>query len=785
MLPKFLQTRRAIFHLILRSLVFGFATIFINAPIASANEGYCNVVCNTRTRFYDLRGYNKLYSVSHFTQGASPDVFFQVCCINDAGTVESCPGVFSSSQDCTDGGAPKNEFLTSLNYPSEKMCGSVIDTDNQALGENVPVIGASFELAYSSRHVVGRVADFKVHIPLVGNTGLLADSGHLRIQYAGLEVSTSFTATPNQTRDFIWDGRDGSGNIVPGSINISETLSFDTHPCKANDFTGDEITPTGIHFPQYYGACLVGTPSTQLFNVNVGHWETSTLGLGGWVPSILNFFDISTQQIYYGSGDVKLAVAKTYMLGADTGYLIPSQDGSEHYVFDSMGKHVKTLNGLTGDLIYSFQYDGQGHLTSIQDAFNNTTTFNYSGAHVVSIIPPFGPPTTLAYDSNGWLALITNPNGESHTFASTSGGLLTQFTKPDGHASSMTYDVDGLLLKDQGAGGNFTSLSQIIAGPTVTTIISTALGRTTTNVTTRTTPGDSTSQIIDSRGLIANAINNLVGTSSLDSPDKYSTARTQVNDIRLGPQVPFLASSSAAIDGTSAFNVQSSSTQSLSLANPADIYSIQTLQTATTLQNDSTRKFTTTYTGSNRTIASVTPLGKTSSVTLNSHSQIASFQPPGLAATSFVYDSNGRVSEIHRGSRITKLAYDSAGNIATSIDPMGRTTSYAYDLAGRVLTQTNPDGHSIGFTYDAAGNLTSLTPPGRSAHTFSTNLFDLVSSYVPAFLGGSSPSMATTYSYNLDKQLTQITRPDGKTINFNYDPTSGVLTSVVGKANHQ
>jgi YD repeat-containing protein len=90
----------------------------------------------------------------------------------------------------------------------------------------------------------------------------------------------------------------------------------------------------------------------------------------------------------------------------------------------------------------------------------------------------------------------------------------------------------------------------------------------------------------------------------------------------------------------------------------------------------------------------------------------------------------------------------------------------AHDLAGRVVSQTLPDGRVINYGYDANRNLTSLTPPGRPAHTFDY-MIDLTSRYTPPDVNPGNDY--TQYTYNADRQLTQIARPDGQTIGVGYD----------------
>ncbi len=71
------------------------------------------------------------------------------------------------------------------------------------------------------------------------------------------------------------------------------------------------------------------------------------------------------------------------------------------------------------------------------------------------------------------------------------------------------------------------------------------------------------------------------------------------------------------------------------------------------------------------------------------------------------------------------------------------------------------------YSYDANGNVTSITPPGRPAHNFTYTLVDLEKDYLaPAISGGGTNT--TTYTYNADKQVTGITRPDGQQITLSY-----------------
>ena len=141
--------------------------------------------------------------------------------------------------------------------------------------------------------------------------------------------------------------------------------------------------------------------------------------------------------------------------------LIPSEDGQELYQFTSSGRHLRTLDALTGAVLYQFAYDAAGRLTQIKDGDGNITTVERDAAgNPTAIVAPFGQRTTLAVDANGYLAKVTSPAGQAVQFTSTADGLLTQRTDPGGGVHNFSYDSLGRLARDEGPDGNFTTLDR-------------------------------------------------------------------------------------------------------------------------------------------------------------------------------------------------------------------------------------------------------------------------------------------------------------------------------------
>ena len=139
------------------------------------------------------------------------------------------------------------------------------------------------------------------------------------------------------------------------------------------------------------------------------------------------------------------------------------------------------------------------------------------------------------------------------------------------------------------------------------------------------------------------------------------------------------------------------------------------------------------------------------------------------------YDTRGRNDTMTQGARVTTLAYRSDGFLGSILDPLQHTTSFDYDLAGRPTNQTLPDLNVIASGYDPNGNVASVTPPGRPAHMFAYTSADRERDYSPPDVG---QPRTTHTDYNLDQQVSNVTRADGDCITPTYDSGKGRLTAV-------
>src|SRR5207302_4459298 len=124
-----------------------------------------------------------------------------------------------------------------------------------------------------------------------------------------------------------------------------------------------------------------------------------------------------------------------------TEIIVPSADASDVYVFDSRGRHLRTLDALTNVQLQVFGYDSANRLVSVTDRDANVTTVQRDAqGNPTAIVSPYGQQTLVSVDSDGYLHTVINPNselvqlsykspvaGDPHT-----GGLLTQYTNARG-----------------------------------------------------------------------------------------------------------------------------------------------------------------------------------------------------------------------------------------------------------------------------------------------------------------------------------------------------------------
>jgi RHS repeat-associated protein len=477
----------------------------------------------------------------------------------------------------------------------------------------------------------------------------------------------------------------------------------------------------------------------------------------------------------FGLGDYTIPGA------APTDFWVPSDDGSELYRFDEASRHLATVDGLTGALRRSFTYDPAGCLTAITDRDGNVTTIERDSAcNPTAIVAPFGQRTTLTVDGNGYLATIGSPGTGARTLTYHGpGGLLATYRDPRNGLSTFTYDPLGYLTRDEGPDGRFTRLTRasLLDGFQVTRTTSAGVP-TVFRVENLPNDGGQRRSVLFASGVRTEVLTRSDGTVTITYAD--GTVVTQ----QLGPDPRWAMTAPVVVSATtttpSGVISRVGRNRSVTVADFRDPLSVQT---ATEVLVVNGRAFTEVFDAVTRTFTTTSPEGRQSVRRLDDKGRLVESRRPGVAPIVVTYDSRGRIETISQGSgpetRTVTRGYAPNGLLGQLTDPLTRSVVFEHDPAGRPTRVVLPDGREVITTYDAGGNVASITPPGQPAHTFTYTSASQLETYVAPDVG-QGPGV-TQYTYDSEGRKDLITRPDGRTIDYGYDPAGRLVTMATAR----
>ncbi len=455
--------------------------------------------------------------------------------------------------------------------------------------------------------------------------------------------------------------------------------------------------------------------------------------------------------------------------------VVPDESGQRVFEFERSGRHVRTLDALTGEPLQEFQYDSEGRLVDIADADANTTTIerNANGAPT-AIVSPDGLRTTFELDENGYLARVTSPASESTLLVHSPSGLLTQLTDPRGNTHSFAYDASGRLVSDADATSAEQTLEREEFDRGYRVTHTSPMERSTTYEVQRPEALEGGRSFTNTApdGTVTSSVFGTDGVAETTMPD--GTVRTTVAspDARFGMRAPVIRTQTVQTPGGRVSRVTTNRTTVFSEPNNSASALVSILDEvdvngalSTTLYEASLRRYTRT-----------SPEGRVTYETIDGAGRVVLRELPGLAPIAFAYDGRGRIVAISTGSgasaRVTTFDYEpTTGWLSKVTDPMLRETQFtSHDPVGRVMTQLLPGAREVGFGYDENSNVMTVLPPEQPAHAFEYDSRDLMSVYEPPPPTPDDPgNWLTTYSYDPDRALTDVVRPDGLALAYAYD----------------
>lgn len=453
----------------------------------------------------------------------------------------------------------------------------------------------------------------------------------------------------------------------------------------------------------------------------------------------------------------------------NTNLHVASEDGEQVYVFDAAGRHLRTVMALTGVTRFTFGYTSAGDLDSITDGDGNVTRILRTGTGApTGIQAPFGQVTTLTVDGHGNLAAIADPAGNTTVLTSDANDLLASLTDPRGNVHLFGYDAQGRLVTDRDpAGGAKTLASPTLTATSQVTSVTTALGRVTSYGVTQLTSGDVRRTFVDPAGL--STVETASGLTTVSTaPDGAVTTVVSGADPRWGMQSPTAASTIITLPSGTTRTVTES--RAVTFTDPSSLFALATWTRTVKLNG---RAWTYRFDVATRTLTTTSPAGRVTTTVFDTLGRTASRQLPGVLPVQMTYDANGRTTQVSQGNRSWSTTYDALGRAASLTGPMGLTTLFSWDAADLLSAATRPDGQVTLVAHDASRSITSVTPPGRGTHALGRTPLDAIASYTPPSIAGAG---ATSYTWNVDRDLAAIGLPDSSAVTMSYDAGARVAS---------
>ncbi len=186
----------------------------------------------------------------------------------------------------------------------DEAAGSIIECQNQILGQSVGIVGTPFTLNYRSDRVPGREIARTIDVAASGaSIPPSVKRIELKLSVAGQEYTQSLPALANQRPRLVWDGKDAYGRTVQGRQSFTGSI----------DYVYDAVytqpgAALGAAFGQFGGVPISSDTTRMEFRFpqplagRVGVMDARGYGIGGWTLSAHHAYDPEGEILYLGNG---------------------------------------------------------------------------------------------------------------------------------------------------------------------------------------------------------------------------------------------------------------------------------------------------------------------------------------------------------------------------------------------------------------------------------------------------------------------------------------------------
>ena len=413
----------------------------------------------------------------------------------------------------------------------------------------------------------------------------IADTGNDRVREVGTDGRISTVAGGGPPAPDLGDGGLATNATLSGPSSIVVSSDGTIHVADRGNDRVRSFEPLGLISTSIGGG--------EFFSGEGGPAADAVLG------APMGVAEAPDGTLYVAERDSDwVEAARSTLDGFGSGdMLIPSEDGTEVYRFNRFGRHLSTLDSLTGEPRWSFGYDTQGRLLSATDVDGRALTVERNGSGVATaLVAAGGQRTELTLDANGFLASLTNDADETVSFDYTAKGLMTGIEDSLGGDTAYEYDSLGRLTGETDAGNGERTLTReaLVDGHRVTQ--ETSDGHELVYRFQRLADGGSRTTTTDAAGAVTVRTRAADGSTTIEYPDGSVELDEIEPDPRFGLQAPLIRRTLSTPAGLERVVQQS---RFATLTDPADPLSAEDLQSHVSVNG---RAVTTEYDDATRTL---------------------------------------------------------------------------------------------------------------------------------------------------------------------------------------
>ena len=552
-------------------------------------------------------------------------------------------------------------------WPGARLTRGDLEIQKQVVTFELPLLGTPYSLHYRSDHVPGRVAPSPLRIPI----GPKKPAPRLK------EVVLEIDAPGQQVRK-----------------TFDPSTRFYRHELEAQKGTLAGKTAV-VRIGYRYRARFPRPELTQWrdYIFPLHPWDARTLGLGGWTLNVQHRYDASEKVVRLGDGR-RQSVGPGDMVTRDGQVEVVIAGRDQVLVFDSGGRHLRTLDAVSRAVAMEFAFTAAGELLSLRDVQGQETFVRRLSGREIRIGGAGGDEIRLHVDDHGFLAEVITAAGRDYRISHSADGLLAMVEAPGKRRHAYRYDDGGRVIAFHEPGA---PASQVIArtdGNRQTVAVIDAEGRELLSERELRENGEILQRSRCCGGAEIRSVRRRDGSEEVVYPAGY-TVTVRKDGVR-GTVERSLAVSGRTIASTLSRTVDPSGRRDFVEVNG--------------------RRYETRTDAATRRTTFTTAEGRSTTFDLDEHGAVKRVVGGNGSATEYRRDARGRIIEIARKAgreeRSWKLAYDERGRLTEVRDPLGRSVRASFDKDDFLVQLSDPDGE-VAYVYSAAGLLEALERGGR------------------------------------------------------------------------